>query len=337
MGRGDGSSGGSVVVILGASSGIGRATALAFATRGMRVVLAARQSDLLEEVAAECRKSGGEALVVPTDAGDADAVDRLRDRALATFGRIDVWVNNASVLAFGSHAETPLESYRRVFDTNFFGCLHGSRAALGAFRAQGRGTLINVGSLFGRLATSAVSAYIASKHAVHGLTRTLQEEVALEPGIHVGAIVPAGVDTPILHHAANYTGKRVRALYPLTTPEKAADAILRMARRPRNEIFVGRVGRVHDGLQKLAPVTHDRAAAWFTQLARGRADPMPITDGNLFSPVEEGRGADGGIRRARLLVRRSILGFLAMALVLHPRTGIGSTRSPAGFKRRRSR
>ena len=293
-----------IVVITGASSGIGRAAALAFAEAGAHVVVAARRRELLEEVAAGCRECGVQALAVPTDVADADAVERLRDAAVDRFGRIDVWVNNAAVLTFGNLEETPLDAYRRVFDINFFGCLHGSRAALSTFRRQGSGRLINVGSLFGRMTTAHVSAYIASKHAVQGLTRTLRQETALDPEVHVSAIVPAGVDTPILQHAANFTGIRVRALYPLTTADKAAAAILRMAKKPQREAFVGRVGQVHDVLQRLAPETHDRVAAYLTQRSRERADELPVTNGNLYNPVEQGRDVSGGIRRPRIAARR---------------------------------
>jgi NAD(P)-dependent dehydrogenase (short-subunit alcohol dehydrogenase family) len=306
---------GAVTVVTGASSGIGRATALAFAQRGAKLVLAARRGELLEEVAQECRTLGAEAIAVPTDVADPDAVDRLSAEASARFGRIDIWVNNAAVLAFGSSEETPLDAYRRVFDINFFGCLHGSRAALSVFRDQQAGRLINVGSLFGRMAAAHVSAYISSKHAVLGLTRSLRQELALEPDIHVGAIVPAGVDTPILQHAANFTGIRVRALYPLTTAQDAADAVLKMASRPQREMFVGRAGRVHDALQRRAPETHDRIAGWATQFARRRADEWPTTTGNLFEPVEEGRGASGGIRKPRVAARKiPLYGVAALAL-----------------------
>lgn len=306
---------GAIVVITGASSGIGRATAVAMAHEGAHLVLAARRAELLDEVAAECMSFGVRAISIPTDVGDDGAVQRLRDEALQTFGRIDVWINNASVLAFGNVVETPLSAYRRVFDTNFFGCLHGSRAALSVFHDQGEGRLINVGSLFGRMGSAHVSAYIASKHAVLGLTRTIQQETALQPNIHVGSVVPAGVDTPILQHAANYTGIRVRALYPLATPEHAAHVIVSMATHPKREVFVGGIGRVHDALQRVAPGTHDRITAWVTERSRQRAHPMPVTDGNVFFPMEEGRGASGGIRRPRVAARRA-LGVAAVAALI---------------------
>ena len=136
-----------VVVITGASSGIGRATALAFAAKGATVVLAARRLAALEEVARECEGRGGEALVVPTDVAESNSVQQLATRAVEDFGRIDVWVNCAAVTAFAPFQEIPLEDFKRVLDVNIMGYVHGARAALPQLRDQGKGTLINVSSI----------------------------------------------------------------------------------------------------------------------------------------------------------------------------------------------
>jgi short-subunit dehydrogenase len=273
-----------VVVVTGASSGIGRATALEFARRGAAVVLAARRAALLEQVAAACRRAGGGTLVVPTDVTDAPAVDALADRALGRFGRVDVWVNNAGVALFGRLDDVPLAAFRRVLETNLLGCLHGTRAALRAFRRAGRGVLVNVASTAGKGGVAYQSAYVASKFAVVGLSETLRQELR-DTGIHVCTVLPGPVDTPLFAHAANYSGRAPRPVRPATTPEAVARAIVGVARAPRRERLVGATARAMLALHAAAPSLYDRVVAAVVERDNYRARPAADGAGNLFAPV----------------------------------------------------
>jgi NAD(P)-dependent dehydrogenase (short-subunit alcohol dehydrogenase family) len=234
---------GSVVVVTGASSGIGRATARLFAEHGARVVLAARSEQSLREVASECEAVGGQALVVPTDVTDEEAVRELARRSVDVFGRIDVWVNNAGVMVYGSFEEVPTDVYRRVIETNLFGEIHGSRAALSRFREQGGGVLVNMCSVWGRLTSPYVSAYVTSKFAIRAFSECLRQELAGEGDIHVVTILPQSVDTPVFRQAGNYYGRAARAVPPVSSAEEVADRILRCARDPRREVTEGRRAR----------------------------------------------------------------------------------------------
>src|SRR3954449_2632867 len=167
----------STVVITGASSGIGRATALAFAEAGSNVVLAARREEPLRAAAQECERRGASALAVPTDVRDAAAVNRLGSAAAERFGRIDVWVNNAAVTLFSRFEAAPADLWREVMETNFFGYANGARAVLPVFRSQGGGTLINTGSVNSYVGAPYVSSYVASKHAIRGFAECLRDEV----------------------------------------------------------------------------------------------------------------------------------------------------------------
>lgn len=326
------------VVITGASSGIGRATARAFASRGARIALAARRGDLLEEVARECRDLGGKAIAVPTDVADADAVSALAQAAVAAFGRIDVWVNNAGVGVFGPYTAARLALHRRVIETNLFGAMNGAAAVLPLFERQGRGVLINNVSIGGWVPVPFAAAYTASKFALRGFSASLRQEFA-GSGIDVCAVFPSAIDTPGFSHGANVSGRALSAGWPVYAPEDVAEAIVDLARRPQGEVAVGWPARAARLGYGLAPGLTERMVGAVLRRYLRRAEPAPRREGALLEPVPEGRGVSGGWREGRLASGRHsgtvglalagtalALGTMALSRSPRPRQGRGRVR-----------
>jgi NAD(P)-dependent dehydrogenase (short-subunit alcohol dehydrogenase family) len=296
---------GATVVITGASSGIGRAAALAFARRGAQVVAAARRDAPLQSLVSECERVGSRALAVPTDVADEAAVDELARRAVEHFGRFDVWVNNAGVYLAGPFEDVPSSDFRRVIEVNLLGYVHGTRAALRQFRQQGRGLLVNNSSIAGVVPMPYFSAYTAAKFGVLGLGLALRQELR-GTGIEVCTVLPSSVDTPIFQHAGNYAGRPLRAMTPSYDPEAAARTIVGLAARPRRVTVVGGFGRVLTWLYPLMPGIVERAATATIRRQHFRDGVRPATSGNLRTPMQEGTGSDGGSTRDGGLLTRSI-------------------------------
>ena len=305
----------SVVVITGASSGIGRATAHALAEHGASVVLAARSEQSLREVAKECEAAGGRALAVPTDVSDKEAVQDLARQAAEHFGRIDVWVNNAGVMAYGYFEQIPDETYRQVIETNLFGAIYGARAALPYFREQSSGVLINISSLWGRMFSPYVSAYTTSKFGVRTFSESLREALADEEGIDVCTILPQSVDTPIFRHAANYSGRDAKPVPPIADPGRVVRAILRCIEHPQREVSVGYVGHLEAIIQETMPGPFNWLAPHVMRWAAFRSEPVASKPGNVLEPMPGWNQITGGWRSKRktILRRAALLSSSAVA------------------------
>ncbi|WP_234312302.1 SDR family NAD(P)-dependent oxidoreductase [Streptomyces griseus] len=312
---------GAVVVVTGASSGIGRATALACAGRGARVVLAARSGAVLDEVAGECRRRGGEGFAVPTDVADERAVRELADRSVARFGRVDVWVNAAGVGILGRFDQVPSAELRRLLGVNVLGAVHGARAVLPVMRRQGGGVVIDVASLLGGVVVAPyLGGYAMSKAALVVFDDVLRQELALagERHIEICTLLPAAVDTPFFRRAGNRSGRAVGSLPPVATPERVARAVVRTAVRPRPRVLVGPYARLLVAAHALARRPVDRVAARRTDRTYlGPVTDVPPTGGILYEASGAGAAVHGGRHGGpRTAARRTAAAGLVLGAVL---------------------
>lgn len=286
------------VVVTGASSGFGRAVAVKLGRAHANVVLAARRADVLEQVAAEVRAAGGAALVAPTDVSDGAAVEALAEAAVARFGRIDVWINDAGTGAIGRFWEIPAADHARVVAVNLDGVIFGSHAALTRFVRQGHGVLVNVSSVEGKLPAAYHASYAATKHAIVGLDNALVQELRLSgvKRVRVSTVLPWAADTPWFTHAANYSGGTGRMIL-LDQADRVADAIVWAAVHPKRELAVGMKARGAVTAARLFPGLSQRVAGGILHRQQMElAAPTPPTDGALFRPTAAGAGVGGGVR-----------------------------------------
>jgi NAD(P)-dependent dehydrogenase (short-subunit alcohol dehydrogenase family) len=282
------------VLVTGASSGIGRLTARRFAEKGAVVVLVARGRESLEAAAAEVRAAGAaDAVVWPADVTDADAVQSVVDGVVARFGRIDVVVHSAQVMAYGRVEDVPAPVYDRVVDTALHGTANVARSVLPLFRRQEEGHLIVVSSLLAQVATPLMGSYIAAKWGQLGLVRSLQQEVRDVPGIAVSAVACGGVSTPIYYQAASYIGSTGRPPPPVYSPERVARRILGVVARPRRYVHAGFLNPFVVAGFRLLPGVYDALVGPLLRTFAVARDVVGPTEGNVFASRPEGNAAHG--------------------------------------------
>jgi len=286
---------GQVVVVTGASSGVGRAIARAFGRARSRVGLIARTREALENAAREIHEGGGEALVLPLDVSDARAVQQAADEVAAKWGRIDTWVNDAMVSVFSPVSQTTPEEYRRVTDVNYLGTVHGTLAALRHMRATGEGTIIQIGSALVYRSIPLQSAYCASKAAIRGFTDSLRCELVHEKSrIRVTMLQLPAVNTPQFEVMRTRLPRHPKPVPPIYQPEAIAQAVLRVAAKPVREMWLAPSAIAAIVGQRLAPGLLDRYLGRRGYEAQQTGEPVAAgRPDNLFAPLPGDRGAHG--------------------------------------------
>ncbi|MEQ4600485.1 MAG: SDR family oxidoreductase [Methylobacteriaceae bacterium] len=276
-----------VIVITGASSGIGLTTARMAARRGARVVLAARSTDVLARIVGEIEAEGGQALAVTADVGQRADVQAIADAARARFGRFDTWVNVAGLTVYGPLREIAYADHERLIQTNLWGTVNGSLIAVEYLRRHG-GALINVGSVASDLAFPFQGLYATSKHAVKGFTDTLRMELIAEGApVSVTLVKPASVDTPLPNRARNYMDREPTLPPPIYPPAEVANAILHAAVHPQRDIFVGGGGKMFVMGKAFVPGAYDELAPAIIALQK-RGEPPRNPTGALHTPAQAG-------------------------------------------------
>ncbi len=295
---------GRVVVVTGATSGIGRATAHALAAVGARLVLTARSADSLEDVRAECEAAGASVATVAADVRDAQAVAGVLQVARERYGAVDALVHSAGVLAYGKFEDIPADVFGAVLDTTLGGTVNEAREALRLFREQGHGRLVVVGSVLGKMVAPYLSAYVTAKWGLLGFVRTLQVETREHPDIDVVMVSPGSVDTPAYTQAGTYLGRHGRPPPPVVSAEAVAAKVVAALERPRREISVGSVNWVMVTGFRLLPAVFDTAVLPLMRVGGlSREHGVPVTSGNVLHPVPQGNAVSGSWSSHRPLGR----------------------------------
>jgi len=316
-------SGPPVVVITGASSGIGRATALRFGRKGANLILVSRRQAALDDLAAQCEALGSAAFGVAADVSSEAEVSAAAQAALSRFGRIDVWVNAAAVGVFATVDKIPLDDFRRVIDVNVMGYVYGTRAALAAMLPARRGVVINVASILAEVPQPYSAPYGMSKAAVRALGVSARSELQVTgvTGVSVVTVLPPTIDTPFFRHAANYTGRDLSAMPPVYSADRVARTIVRAAAKPRPEIVIGALGRALVRQHRASPVAAEKQLALQTEALQFSAvTGVRHTQGTLYDPPTDDAEVSGGWRGRQRTVRRVLAGVavLAVTVVLAP-------------------
>lgn len=277
-----------VVAIVGASSGIGRETALRFAQKGAKVVVAARTQSGLESLVAEIKQAGGDAVYVVADVSDFEQVKAIADKTVATYGRLDTWVHAAATGVLAPFDQITPEEFKRVIDVNLNGQAYGAMAALPYLKQEGRGALIHISSVEARRSIPLQSPYSASKHGVEGFLESLRVELQHEGWqISVTNVMPSVINTPYYNKVRTKLGVKPTGVPPYYQPSIVADAILYVAEHPTRDFIVGDVGKVLDVMQRVSPALVD-SLLLLIGFAGQRTDEPKSEDApdNVFEPIE---------------------------------------------------
>lgn len=287
-----------VVVVTGASSGIGRETAIQLGHQGARVVLAARNDPALQSAVAEVEQAGGIARYVVTDVSDWNQVENLSAQAVEHFGRIDTWINNAGISVYADISQITADEMKRVIEVNLLGEMFGTKAAFEQMKQQGgEGLIINVSSALARRSVPLQAAYCAAKHGITGFTEAVRLELKQEyPGIKLVEVLPSSINTPLFDHARSKLGVKPMPIPPIYEPSVVANALVHACEHPLREIVVGGSGKAFVVSQRLSARLVDR---YLLQGQRGtrqqHSDKPDGGEDNLFAPME-GPGSTTGDR-----------------------------------------
>lgn len=284
-----------VVVITGASTGIGRETALQFGRQGSSVVLAARNEEALDSAVREVERLGGEALGVPTDVSQWGRVQALADRAVERFGRIDTWVNNAAVNEYALFADMTVEEIDRIVQVDLLGTIYGVKAALQHMKAGDGGTIINIGSVESKRGIPLQTAYSAAKHGVKGFTDALRLELEHEQvPVKITLVLPASINTPLFDNARSKLGTKPRPIPPVYEPEVVAGAVLELAQRPLREVVAGGAGKGLTTAERLSPAALDRLLLGPGKVFQKQKSSQPAGDVDNLEAASTGPGSTTG-------------------------------------------
>jgi NAD(P)-dependent dehydrogenase (short-subunit alcohol dehydrogenase family) len=324
-----------VVALMGASSGIGRETALRFAKSGAKVVASARGEDGLDSLVEEIRAEGGEALAVPADTSEFDQVKAVADRAVREYGRLDTWVHLAAVGLFATFEQTTPEEFARVIDVNLMGQVYGAMAALTHIKREGRGALIHISSVEAKRSFPFHSAYGASKHGIDGFLEGLRVELKHEGWpISVTQVMPGTINTPFFDKGRSKIGVKAVGIPPIYEPETVANIIMYAAENPARDLVSGGAAQALILNQRLSPRILDAILATRAGFAPQKTDEPRSEDDpdNLYAPIRGHDTAKNGFRA----LSRSLYNWLQMHPVVRRGAAVGTALGLLTALRRRS-